>query len=91
MSVKHHIYDRLHAALSPSQLEIRDTSHHHAGHREAGDAVESHFDITIQSTALDGLTRVKQHQAIYRALDGLMPRPIHAIAISVIPAAPGAE
>ena len=75
----------LHNKFSPLMLEIINESHYHVGHREAGQAVNSHFRIRIASAELEGLSRVKQHQAIYRALDPWMHNnPIHALAIEVL-------
>lgn len=73
-------------AFAPTVLEIMDESHKHAGHREAGSAHETHFRLVIASEALQGQPRVRQHQAIYRAIDPLMNNPIHALAIKVVAA-----
>jgi BolA protein len=73
----------LEEAFAPSELVIKDESYKHAGHREAGDANETHFRITIASEALQGKSRVQQHQAIYRAAAPLINNPIHALAIQV--------
>ncbi len=82
-SVKHQLETLLTEALSPNFLDVQDESHLHAGHREAGDAQETHFRVIIASTAFDGHSKVQQHQMIYRAVNGLMPKPVHALAIDI--------
>jgi stress-induced morphogen len=42
---------------------------------------KDHYEATIVSSAFSGLSRVAQHQAVYRALGELMKGPIHALAL----------
>ncbi|PXW97987.1 BolA protein family transcriptional regulator [Sphaerotilus hippei] len=69
----------LRAALQPDKLVVDNESHLHAGH--AGAAEGSHFRVTITSARFAGTTRVARHRLVYHALNGLMPRGIHALAI----------
>ena len=69
----------LRGALAPTALEVQDDSHLHAGH--AGAREGRHFSVRITSPRFKGLTRVARHRLVYDALDSLMPRGIHAIAI----------
>ena len=69
----------LRAALAPEQLAVQDDSHLHAGH--AGAREGRHFSVAITSTRFEGLTRIARHRLVYDALDGLMTRGIHALAI----------
>ncbi|MET0344059.1 MAG: BolA family transcriptional regulator [Polyangiales bacterium] len=43
---------------------------------------KDHYQATIVSTAFEPLSRVAQHQAVYRALGALMKGPIHALALN---------
>lgn len=43
---------------------------------------KDHYQATIVSAAFHGLSRVAQHQAVYRALGPLMAGPIHALALN---------
>jgi stress-induced morphogen len=43
---------------------------------------KDHYQATIVSGLFTGLTRVAQHQAVYRALGDLMKGPIHALALN---------
>lgn len=49
---------------------------------------KDHYSATIVAPAFEGLTRIKQHQAVYRALGDLMKGPVHALALNT--AAPSA-
>jgi stress-induced morphogen len=43
---------------------------------------KDHYQATVVSSKFQGLTRVAQHQAVYRALGDLMKGPIHALALN---------
>ena len=69
----------LQSAFTPTALAVSDDSHLHAGH--AGAREGRHFSVSITSVRFDGLGRVARHRLVYDALDGLMARGIHALAI----------
>jgi stress-induced morphogen len=58
------------SALPDAQVKIEDL---------AGDS--DHYAATVVSTAFKGLSRVKQHQLVYAALQGRMGRQLHALAL----------
>ena len=58
------------SALPDAQVTIEDL---------AGDG--DHYAATVVSTAFKGLTRVKQHQLVYAALQGRMGGALHALAL----------
>jgi len=70
-------------ALEPSQLEVIDESHLHAGHAGAQSG-KGHFKVIIKSEQLNKLRSVAQHQAIYASLGNLMQTDIHALSINII-------
>jgi BolA protein len=73
------LWERL-AALNPTELEIEDESHLHAGHiGNKGGA--SHFRVRIQADCFEGKRAVAQHRLVYDLVDDLMPFPIHALAL----------
>ena len=43
---------------------------------------KDHYQATIVSAAFEGMTKVAQHQAVYRALGDWMSGPIHALALN---------
>ena len=67
------------AALAPTLLEVQDDSHLHAGH--AGAREGRHFTVRVVSERFNGLSRVARHRLVYDALQILIPRGIHALAI----------
>jgi stress-induced morphogen len=52
-------------------LEIKDLT-----------GTKDHYQATIVSGKFQGLSRIAQHQAVYRALGDLMKGPIHALALN---------
>jgi BolA protein len=75
------IHQRLQAAFSPTDLEVEDESHAHAGHAGAAGGL-GHFRIRITAAAFEGISRIARHQRIYAALGSLMETDIHALAIA---------
>jgi BolA family transcriptional regulator, general stress-responsive regulator len=67
------------AALQPTQLEVQDDSHLHAGH--AGAREGRHFSVRVVSERFNGLSRLARHRLVYDAVASLIPRGIHAMAI----------
>jgi stress-induced morphogen len=58
------------SALPDAQITIEDL---------AGD--NDHFAATVVSEAFRGLPRVRQHQLVYKALQGRMGGELHALAL----------
>jgi len=80
-SAKERMRAKLHAALSPESLEIIDESHLHAGHREAGMGIETHFRVKIVARAFAGRSRIDRHRAVNEVLGEDFARGLHALAI----------
>lgn len=78
------IRERLTAKLAPTELEILDESHLHAGHAGARDG-RGHFRIRIASPLFDGHRPLERHRMVYDALGDLMETDIHAAAIEILP------
>jgi BolA protein len=77
--VAREIEARLSAALSPSQLEVQDDSHLHAGH--AGAREGGHFTVRLCSARFAGLPRLARHRLVYAALGPLPALGVHALAL----------
>ena len=75
------ITDRLTAALAPSQLQVINDSHHHAGHLGDDGSGESHFTVIVESPRFAGLSRVARQRLVNQALADLLVSRIHALAI----------
>lgn len=77
---------RLERALAPLRLDIEDESAAHAGHPGAQRG-GGHYRVYLVSDRFAGLTRVARHRLVYDALQDLMQREIHALALSLVTAA----
>ncbi|AKF05842.1 BolA family protein [Sandaracinus amylolyticus] len=42
---------------------------------------KDHYQAVVVSPSFAGMTRVEQHQSVYRALGELMAGPVHALAL----------
>ncbi|MDB5366033.1 MAG: BolA family transcriptional regulator [Rhodospirillales bacterium] len=65
-----HIEQLIKQALPDAQVRIDDL-------RGDGD----HYAAHVTSSAFKGLTRIQQHQLVYRALQGRMGGELHALAL----------
>jgi BolA protein len=73
----------LQASLNPSELEVGDDSHLHAGHAGAASG-GGHFRVKIVSERFEGQRLVMRHRLVYDAVQGMMHTDIHALAITAI-------
>ena len=86
------IKEKLTKSFNPTQLEVEDQSHLHAGHAgaaahaaefgEKDGSPESHFHVIIESEALAPLSRLARHRAVMEVLSEEMPK-IHAFSLEV--------
>jgi len=83
MTVAETIRTKLDAAFHPAHLDIVDESHLHAGHSGHRPGISTHFRVAIVADAFAGKPRVERQRMIYAALDTLMGKPIHALALTV--------
>ncbi len=79
------IRERLSNQLQPTQLDIVDESHLHAGHAGAASGA-GHFAVTITSDVFNGKSLIEQHRLVYLAVNDLMKSEIHALSIKAIAA-----
>ena len=71
---------RLRAALQPSELQLLDESHLHAGHAGALTG-KGHFAVRIVSEQFRDKLPLARHRLVYAALGELMETDIHALHI----------
>lgn len=76
MSIQESIEQKL-TALSPRFLRVENESHRH----HVPPNSETHFKITLVSTAFEGLMPVKRHQRVYALLAEELEGPVHALAL----------
>jgi BolA family transcriptional regulator, general stress-responsive regulator len=72
---------RLRAALQPTALSLTDDSERHRGHGGYNPAGESHFNLTIESPAFAGRSRIERQRLIHAALGDLLEQRVHALSI----------
>lgn len=70
----------LQTAFAPTELDVIDDSHRHAGHEGARDG-RGHFRVRVVSAAFAGMAPLARHRAVYAALGELMQTDIHALSI----------
>ncbi len=75
MSLQTQIENKVKDAFDVTFLQLENESHMHSG-----PADESHFKLTLVAAEFDGLSKVKRHQAVYKALSDEMPQ-FHALAL----------
>lgn len=80
-NVEETIKKKLQEAFQPSQLEVRNVSHQHAGHAGSPGTGESHFEVELTSAQFEGMTKVARQRAVYAVLREEMAGPVHALAL----------
>ena len=68
------------ATFQPTQIEIIDDSHKHAGH-EGARSGGGHYTLHIVSTQFAGKPTLARHRMIYSAFGEMMKHDIHALII----------
>lgn len=73
----------LRKAFAPRVLEVVDESEAHRGHAGFQEGGESHFRVTLESEAFQGLGRIAKHRAVHAALGKELMSEIHALALTI--------
>lgn len=84
MRVADTIRRKLTERFNPTQLEIDDESHRHAGHEGAQPGGETHFAVTIVSTVFTGQSRVARQRLVYQALADELATRVHALSLTTL-------
>jgi BolA protein len=82
MKVEEEIETRLTRAFQPTELQVVNESHRHAGHSGDDGSGASHFAIRLRAATLAAMPRVARHRAVHAALGDLNQR-VHAIALDL--------
>jgi len=77
-SVEDRIEAKLKEALAPVELTVDNESHMH----NVPKGSETHFRVTIVSSAFEGKSPVARHQLVYRTLRDEIAQGVHALAIT---------
>lgn len=70
--------------FAPVRLEVKDESHRHVGHVGARPGGETHFAVTVVSTAFIGQSRVARQRQVYDVLAEELATRIHALSLTTL-------
>jgi BolA protein len=87
MQTRDRIAEKLTLAFTPTQLDVIDESHQHAGHAGHRPGGETHFRVTIVAAAFAGKSRIERHRMVNAMLADELNGSVHALAIRA--SAPG--
>ncbi|MEP0392160.1 MAG: BolA family protein [Erythrobacter sp.] len=68
-------------AFAPTNLDIINDSHQHAGHSGDDGSGESHFTLVIEAPSFADMTRLARQRAVIAALRDIVGERVHAVAI----------
>ena len=77
MSRQQHLFETFHIHLQPIHLMVEDETHHH--HVPKGS--ESHFKVTIVSTAFKGISRIARHRLVNQWVKDEFSKGLHALSL----------
>ena len=83
MGLEDQIRKRLEEALAPTELEVTNESHRHAGHAGDDGSGESHWHLVIASPHFEGKSRIARHRAVHAALGPEIMGRIHALSMDL--------
>jgi BolA family transcriptional regulator, general stress-responsive regulator len=78
------IREKLERRFAPTRLAIVDESYRHAGHGGARPEGETHFAVTIVSSAFAGLGRVARQRLVNETLADEIGNPVHALSLTTL-------
>lgn len=79
--MKDRIAARLREGLAPTELQVIDESHLHAGHVGARPGGETHFRVDIVSGRFVGKSRVDRHRMVNALMSAEFADGVHALAL----------
>jgi BolA protein len=82
--IENSIREKLKAAFAPIELQVRNDSHHHAGHGSSPKTGESHFSVVVVSPAFAGRSRLERHRMVNETLAQELEGGVHALAITAL-------
>ena len=81
MTMESRIREKLARRFTPTQLEVVNQSHLHAGHMGSPGTGESHFAVAIISASFAGKSRLERHRLVNAELADELAGGVHALAI----------
>jgi BolA protein len=71
------------AQFAPQKIVIEDQSELHAGHAGARPGGQTHYRLTLVSTAFQGLSLVARQRSVYQALREEFETGLHALSLDL--------
>jgi stress-induced morphogen len=84
MPVEDTIREKLRHAFAPTELEVVNDSHRHAGHGGSPQTGESHFSVVVVSNAFSGRSRLERHRMVNAALADELAASVHALTMTAL-------
>lgn len=76
--------EKIKTSLHPTYLNVVDESSKHFSHSKT---FNSHFDVTIVSSAFEGMSCIQRHRYMYELFSQELKGPVHALSLHLF--APG--
>jgi len=77
------MHSRLLSEFAPRNIAIEDQSGLHAGHAGARPGGETHYRVTLVSSAFEGLSRIARQRLVYQALREEFETGLHALSLDL--------
>jgi BolA family transcriptional regulator, general stress-responsive regulator len=71
------------AQFAPQNIVIEDQSELHQGHAGARPGGQTHYHLTLVSTAFEGLSRVARQRLVYQTLREEFETGLHALSLDL--------
>ena len=82
MNTKDEIAQVLKSALKVAEVEVRDDSGLHAGHKQAGGG--GHYAVIVVSDLFQDKSLIERHRMVNEAVFGALQEKVHALAIKAM-------
>ena len=82
MNLDDKIKSRLNNAMDIDYLSINNDTNRHINHKNYDGG--AHFKLEIVSSSFEGLSLLDQHKLVYKVLNDMIKKEIHALALKTI-------
>lgn len=83
MTIREDMLAQLTREFAPEVIELNDVSEQHFGHAGWREGGETHFDLLIQATAFDGVSRVGRQRLVHKSLAPWLKDRVHALSMKI--------
>ena len=82
MNLDNKIKARLNEVMDIDYLSIVNDTAKHVNHKNYDGG--GHFKLEVVSSAFEGLSLLEQHKLVYKALEGMIKKEIHAVSLNLL-------